>query len=462
MATNPDSGHAPPPPAPDPSPMLGAAADALAASARLLPADSSGRGVLTWIAQDARAGGRALAGVDLLRAYPPEVLVPDAEPRGSRQTAVLSAVRDVAVFLPIAVTWFSLWTAFDDFENAPEGTTFLELWSSGFGGTAVLIVVLLIAAVIGTTLWLQRLEWAAGREASRAGLRQRVSGQLAVLTMELSKHAVLEAASVPARQLVGIARDITTSTAQLSRTMHASTDRLEKIFEPGPEGRFVSALDKWSHSAHELSEMGRSLTVPHQLVRDFARMREELREDEEATRRTLTRLLGELRSAAGSSQEANRVHATVADEVSETTRRIGEAMLLFVDTSQRLYSYMDALQHVLAVLETGRGPNGGAMSNSDGDTGYGGYDGYGGPGATGGPGTPGGSGGYGGPAQPGHRAAGGGTGNTNGTGNGQGTPRTFSEPRDPNAPGDPGAPGRPPAPPSPRRPGDDWYGEERT
>ncbi|MFI9151307.1 hypothetical protein [Streptomyces sp. NPDC053367] len=448
------------PPAPETSHALAAAADALAADARRLPAESPGRSVLTWMAADARSGGRALTGVDLLRAYPPEVLVPDAQPRDGRLTAWLSAGRDVAVFLPIAVTWFSLWTAFDDFEDAPAGTTFLELWASGFGGTAVLIVVLLITAVIGATLWLQRLEWAAGQEASREGLRQQVAGHLAVLTMELSKQAVLEVANVPARQLVGVARDITTSTARLSRTMQSSTDRMAKIFEPGPEGRFVTALDAWSHSARELSEMGRSLTVPHQLLRDFAAMREELRADEHATRETLTRLLAELRSAAGSSQEANRVHATVADEVSETTRRVGEAMLLFVDTSQRLYSYMDALERVLAVLETGRGPTApysAAMTNSDGEAGYGGSAGAewsGGAGWSGGA-TGSGPGGSGGPGD---------SGGPGGPANGQGRPGGFGEPRTPGAPG-PGVPpagGNGAAPPAPRRPGDEWYGEERT
>jgi hypothetical protein len=437
VASKPDARRTPPP-APEPSYALGAAADALAADARRLPVDSPGRTVLSWIAEDAKAGGRALTGVDLLQAYPPEVLVPDAEPPHTRLTAVLSAGRDVAVFLPIALTWLSLWTAFDDFEEAPAGTTFLDVWTSGFGGVAVLLVVLLITAVIGTTMWLQRLEWAAGQEASRHGLRQRIAGHLVILTMELSRYAVLEAATVPARQLVGIARDITAGTAQLSRTMQSSTDRLEKIFEPGPEGRFVTALDKWSHSARELSEMGRSLTVPHQLLRDFAKMREELRADEEATRKSLTRLLVELRSAAGSSQEANRVHATVADEVSETTRRIGEAMLLFVDTSQRLYSYMDALERVLAVLETGRGPTGsyaGAMTNSDGEAGYGGRDGYGGQAGYGG--------GYGGPGTAGSSA------------DGHGGPGAFGPPTTP-----PSGPGGP-TPPAPRRPGDEWYGEDR-
>ncbi|MEV5547545.1 hypothetical protein AB0L35_15680 [Streptomyces sp. NPDC052309] len=412
---------------------MGAAAERLETLSLRCPAGSSGREVLAWIAEDARAGGRALAGVSLLDAYPPEALVPDAPPRHSGLIATLGTLRDVAVFVPIVLTWLSLWFAFEDFMDAPRGTNFVQLWAEGFGGTAVFIVVLLISGVVLVTLWLQRLEWAAERDASRAALRQEVAGQLAVVTMELARHAVLEAAAVPAGQLVGIARDITRSTAELSRTMTHSADRMAEIFAPGPEGRFVAALDQWTRSAGELREMGRSLTVPHELLRDFARMRDELRADEEATRQSLSRLLTELRKAAGSSQEANRVHATVADEVSETTRKVGEAMRLFVDNSQRLYAYMEELERVLALLETGRTggvPVGAAMTNSDGYAdGYAGADGYGGP-----PGD--------------------------GQGNHDGRPATGGPGGHPGPP-----PGTGPAAPDagaiapPRRPSDDWYGE---
>ncbi|PWI19973.1 hypothetical protein DI272_41765 [Streptomyces sp. Act143] len=428
--------HQPAPPAPEPSPALRAAADRLTELAGECPEESTGRSVLNWIADDARAGGRALSGVNLLHAYPPEALVPDAEPRNGGLIAVVSTARDVSVFLPIVLTWLSLWFAFGDFEDSDKGTNFLKLWASGFGGTAVLLVVLLIGGVVLATMWLQRLEWAAEHEASRERLRARIGGQLTVLTMELAKHAVLEAQVVPAGQLVGIARDITRSTAELSRTLSDSADRMEKIFAPGPEGRFVTALDQWTRSAGELGEMGRSLTVPHQLLRDFAKMRDDLRGDEQATRESLTRLLAELRRAAGSSQEANRVHATVADEVTETTRRVGEAMGVLNDNSERMYAYMDALERVLALLQNGGGGGygPGPMSNSgDPFTGahQGPYNGNGHPGA-----------GSRGPAaaspppappRPG----------TAGSGSGTGGPDTGG------------------ATPPPRRPGDDWYGGEQ-
>ncbi|MFF5498689.1 hypothetical protein [Streptomyces aquilus] len=439
MSSRKPATHQPAPPAPEPSAALRAAADRLTELAGECPAESTGRSVLTWIADDARAGGRALSGVNLLHAYPPDALVPDAEPRHSGLIAVVSTARDVSVFLPIVLTWLSLWFAFRDFEDSAKGTNFLRLWASGFGGTAVLLVVLLIAGVVLATMWLQRLEWAAQHEASRERLRTRIAGQLTVLTMELSKHAVLEAQVVPAGQLVGIARDITRSTAELSRTLSDSADRMEKIFAPGPEGRFVTALDQWTRSAGELGEMGRSLTVPHQLLRDFAKMRDDLRGDEQSTRESLTRLLAELRRAAGSSQEANRVHATVADEVTETTRRVGEAMGVLNDNSERMYAYMDALERVLALLQTG-GSGPAPMSNSGGPpTGPQGGP-YNGPrnGPYNGNGHPG--GGSGGPA-----AA---------------PPPPPAPPRTDTGGSDTTAPGTGAGTPPPRRPGDDWYGGE--
>ncbi|MFF7449486.1 MULTISPECIES: hypothetical protein [unclassified Streptomyces] len=416
------------PAAPEPSPTLREAADRLADLAGRCPEDSTGRTVLTWIADDARAGGRALSGVNLLHAYPPEALVPDEPPRERGLIAVVSTLRDVAVFLPIVLTWLSLWFAFRDFEDAKKGTNFLTLWASGLGGTAVLLVVVLIGGVILATLWLQRLEWAAERDGSRERLRGQIAGQLAVLTMELAKYAVLEAQAVPAGQLVGIARDITRSTAELSRTLSDSADRMARIFEPGPEGRFASAIDKWTESAAELGAMGRSLTVPHQLLRDFAALREDLRADEAATRESLILLLAELRKAAGSSQEANRVHATVADEVSETTRKVGVAMQLLSDNSERMYSYMDALERVLALLQNDR-PGGFAplpMSNADGPS----------------HGTHNGNGPYGAQGMGAH-------------GHGPGGAGVGAPP-----PSDSFRPETVGGTPPPRRPGDDWYGED--
>ncbi|MYQ48865.1 hypothetical protein GTW40_28195 [Streptomyces sp. SID4985] len=317
---------------------------------------AQGSQLLHRIAAEAKAGGSSLAGIDLVRAYPPELLMPDQPAGRGAVEAVLGGVRDAAVFVPIAVTWFSLWKAFEDFEDSPKGTNFLRLWISGLGGTAVLAVIALIVVVVVLTAVLQRREWTAERHGSREWERQEVAGQLMLINLELSTSTAAQAATLPAAKLVRAARDISAAAVTLAATMKGSTERLAKIFEPGPESSFTTALDRWTASAGELREMGRSLTVPHDLIRRFTALRAELAAEEQAARAALKELLTELGEASQSSRDADVAHTRVAASVVEGTRQVALGMELFVDHSERLYEYMDVLARVLAVLDGGRMP----------------------------------------------------------------------------------------------------------
>ncbi|MFJ8779784.1 hypothetical protein [Streptomyces sp. NPDC102476] len=349
-----------------PSP-LSAAGLALEAMAAKSPS-AAGTALLRRIGQEARNGGRALAGVDLIQTYPPELLVPDRPLRHGTNAARLATLRDVAVFIPIILTWYSLWQAFNDFEHAPAGTTFLRTWSHGFGGTAVILVTALVALVVVLTCVLHWMQGADERSASCAELRQQVAEKLLLINAEVSLTVAGDASRLPSGKLLRLANEITAAAGVLAETMRTGTDRLARIFEPGPESGFTAALAKWSSSADELGAMGRSLTVPHALLRDFAAMRAQLTADERETRTALRDLVGELGEATETSRVSDLAHTRVAEVVVEGSRQLAIAMDKFLASSESLYGYMVTLQRVLDKLDPGwtpPPPDGMGMSNAD-------------------------------------------------------------------------------------------------
>ncbi|MFG2132191.1 hypothetical protein ACGFNV_30870 [Streptomyces sp. NPDC048751] len=351
-----------PPPAAPPSttPELRAAGAQLAKLALRSPS-VTGRVVLKRVADDAVAGGRALVGLDLVRVYPPHLLVPDAPQPGRQVRGWLGVVRDVCVFAPIVVTWLSLYSALKQYKD---GANFLMLWADDFGGTAVLLVVALILVVVTLTVLLHWLRMQAQQSSSRAALRRSVGEQLALITFELSTTTGAQAAAVPTGRLVRAAGEISGATDRLTLILHEATERLGKIFDPGPESGFTKALEGWTSSAGALERMGRSLTVPHQLIQEFAAMRKSLGADEEATRRALAELLAELNEATATSRDSDQAHVRVAEVVLEGTRQVREAMLVFVERTQKLDMYLAAMENTIYRLDPNWTPPPSAGSTS--------------------------------------------------------------------------------------------------
>ncbi|MFF3329852.1 hypothetical protein ACFYWX_09860 [Streptomyces sp. NPDC002888] len=332
---------------PTATPELRAAGVQLAKLALRSPS-VTGRAVLKRVADDAAAGGRALVGLDLVHVYPPHLLVPDAPLPNRQIMGWLGVARDVCVFAPIVVTWLSLFSALEQYED---GANFLTLWAHDFGGVAVLSVVALILVVVALTVSLHWLRLQAQKTSSRAELRRSVGEQLALITFELSTTTGAQAAAVPTGRLVRAAGEISGATDRLTWILREATERLGKIFDPGPESGFTKALEGWTASAGALERMGKSLTVPHQLIQEFAAMRKSLGADEEATRRALAVLLAELNEATETSRDSDQAHVRVAEVVLEGTRQVREAMERFVERTQLLDMYMEAMEGTLNRLD---------------------------------------------------------------------------------------------------------------
>ncbi|WP_037677783.1 hypothetical protein [Streptomyces griseus] len=332
---------------PTATPELRAAGSQLAKLAQRSPS-ATGRVVLNRVAEDVATGGRALVGLDLVHVYPPHLLVPDAPKSNQQLLGWLGVVRDVCVFAPIVVTWLSLYSAINQYKD---GANFLTLWAHDFGGVAVLSVVTLILVVVTLTVVLHWLRLRTQQACSRAQVRRAVGEQLALITFELSMTSGAQAAAVPTGRLVRAAGEISGATDRLTRILHEATERLGKIFDPGPESGFTKALEGWTASAGALERMGKSLTVPHQLIQEFAAMRKSLSADEEATRRALAELLAELTEATETSRDSDQAHVRVAEVVLEGTRQVREAMERFVERTQLLDMYMDAMVDTLNRLD---------------------------------------------------------------------------------------------------------------
>ncbi|QEV20940.1 hypothetical protein [Streptomyces alboniger] len=140
------------------------------------------------------------AEVDLVQTYVrPESVRTPPERTSGRRDRLLEAALGVLVFIPLLITWFGLREAVRAYgelaDEDPKQATrpFLQLWQTGFGGhlsslgrfeNVALMAVLLIALLVGLSVWHARVRVRAERDdAEREEEREQVLAQLAsVLT----------------------------------------------------------------------------------------------------------------------------------------------------------------------------------------------------------------------------------------------------------------------------------------
>jgi hypothetical protein len=261
------------------------------------------------------------------------------------------------VFLPIAVTWASLWLEFDRYRSEPGNSNFLQLWLNGWGRFAVPAVVVLVSLVILLTALLHVQESRNTEAGDNSVLRREIGELLMQVTYQLTVSASAQARIIPTAKLERAARDISTSTHALTQALTSTTDQLAAIFRPGPEGQFTKALGEWTDSARELGAMGRALTVPQEILNRFVQLRSLLAQEERELAAAIQVMVVELKQTSEVSRATAHAHQAVATEVMEDTRSMGAAMERFVEHSEGLNFYMDALNRVLQSLEDAVGPS---------------------------------------------------------------------------------------------------------
>ncbi|MEU2718165.1 hypothetical protein [Streptomyces sp. NPDC007205] len=347
-----------------PAPELDGIAGRIRALANRARTDGSDTRVLDRVVADLERGGTTLAGTDLVTAYPPEVLLPDAPSKGRGSLeGWLGVARDVLVFAPIALTWWRLRGALDAYDATRSQDPFLLGWARGFPqgsppepttvtlGTSALHVTLLILAVVLLTLVLHALQRSRERRLSREAERGRLANELALATFLLATPARPAGKPLDSRSAEKLASQLNAGTEALQLALHRTSQEITAALETGPGSKIQSALDGWTKTVDELTRLIRGLTPPSRLAQDLIRIREQNAEDEAKLRAAIETLVGDLRrTQEATGQEIHRHDLAVA-AVRELARSLGETLLVFTERAENLVDSTRSIWQLVDRLE---------------------------------------------------------------------------------------------------------------
>jgi hypothetical protein len=346
------------PPAPSSvNARLGAVANALEAMAPP-PARDGTTSTLEMLAQDLKAGGPSLAGTSLVMTVPPALLLPDATVRSDSWVRRVEVLRDLLVFVPVLVTWWQLRYALEAYNRSvvaaqrdhTTAVSFLLGWQRGFNGQtwplsrSALIVVLIITLVIASTLvcsfWRGRIEAANSRSSDRSKLADLLMEGTLLLT-KASRSGTSEFTRADIESMV---RGFYENSDRLTNALQDTGKQINDSLQSGPGSRLEKAIREWSESASALRDLGRSLTVPSELL---AKLQELERALAASSLRLTTEVaslvsqLGEQTEAAGHEAAA---HIQMARDVSDATTQVGRAFDTFTARLEQLGSLVDELR----------------------------------------------------------------------------------------------------------------------
>ncbi|MGV4985971.1 hypothetical protein ACWC0C_06195 [Streptomyces sp. NPDC001709] len=338
--------------------------------------DGSDTRVLDHVVADLERGGATLAGTDLVAAYPPEVLLPDAPSKGrGTLEGWLGVARDVLVFAPIALTWWRLRGALAAYDATRSEDPFLLGWARGFPqghppepttvtlGTSALHVTLLILAVVVLTLALHALQRSRERRLSREEERGQLATELALATFLLSTPARPAGKPLDSRSAEKLASQLNAGTEALQLALHRTSQEITAALETGPASRIQSALDGWTKTVDELTRMIRALTPPNQLAQELIRLREQTAEDEAKLRAAIETLVADLRRAQETTGQEIHRHDQAVAAVRDLARSLGETLLVFTERAENLVDSTRGIWQLVDRLDS-RLPSGG-LDNAD-------------------------------------------------------------------------------------------------
>jgi hypothetical protein len=347
------------------APELADVADRLRALAERGRADGTDTRVLDRVVQDLEAGGATLAGSDLVTAYPPDVLLPDAPLK--TWTAVeswLGVLRDVLVFAPIALTWWRLRDALAAYDTQQSQDPFLLGWARGFPtgnppdrttvtlGTSAIHVTLLIVLVVALTLVLHMVQRSREKRLSRDDERQQLAAELTLATFLLATPAARPAGKpLDNRSADRLGAQLNASTEQLQSALRRASEEIVTVLESGPGSRMQTALDGWTKTVDELTKLVRTLTLPSELAQDLIRIRQETARDEERLRASLDALVTDLRGAQETAGQEIHRHDLAVASVRELARNLGESLVVFTERAENLVDSTRAIWELVDRLD---------------------------------------------------------------------------------------------------------------
>jgi hypothetical protein len=307
------------------------------------------RVALALLAAELRnGGGQRLAGVDLLSAYPPAILLPDKPRRRHGIAEVVSVVRDLLIFAPVGITWFVLRKAVSAWNSSGSNESLLKYWQSHpksvvpISQSALYVVAALVAVGV-LTIVVAILDRRGGEELVTE--RKRLGNALAVATFFLSTPS--SSTSVSGKELARMADKIYVSTEMLGRTL----TRIAASLNTGPTGGLADALDRWNASAASLTKLGASMVAPAKMIEEFIKFRKAVEQDEARLRSALDTLIKQLEDAALHTAEEAIAHGQVADNVRDATRQLATALDTFTDRTEFLERLIYQVRQLLTLLE---------------------------------------------------------------------------------------------------------------
>ncbi|GAA5050015.1 hypothetical protein HNP84_004160 [Thermocatellispora tengchongensis] len=335
---------------------------------RLAAADGGpGAETLTELAKELDAGGSRVAGVDLLAAYPPDVLLPDRPSVFTGIATVCGTLRDIAVFVPIAATWWSLSMALIAWQRSDTDLTFLRFWQTAPGGivalsTSALWVVGALGAVVVLTLLVTLCDRIGARIGSRAERRRRLAAALGRATLLIA--VPMTPSQVSSADLTRIAGQIHESTTKLDAAMGKLSGELVEVLNTSPAesikaavGSLTAGLESWQRTAASLTELGENLSAPADTLRDLIGIYERHARDQERLRDALGGLLGSLERATQHSAQETRALSAVSQDARRTLERCAESLAMLAEHGDAIGTLVYQLQELLRILddETGNG-----------------------------------------------------------------------------------------------------------
>ena len=313
------------------------------------------RWALDALAAQLKSGGQALAGRDLVAAFPPDQLVPDVPRRRHGVAEALTVVRDLLVFAPVAITWFVLRNAISAWNASGSSESLIKFWQSHPArvvpiSTSAGYVILALIAMGGLTVVIAILD---RRGAAKvAEQRRRLANILGVVTIWLAAPA--PSSTVSQTDLARVADRIFTSTNTLDKTM----TRVAAALSSTPMDGLADALTEWKKSAAEWNASAKTLTALSKdmksstdMITEFVKLRRALEQKEAELRGALETLIGQVEETAQRAAEEALAHGQVADGVRDATRQLAVALNQFTDRTEFLESLIYQVRQLLIVLE---------------------------------------------------------------------------------------------------------------
>ena len=320
------------------------------------PDSAQAYGALSALADELRSG----SGLGAVPAdYSPDVLLPDRMPHRDIERAirVLTAIRDLGVFFPVAYTWWRLSQVLPAYKGVP-GDSFIGDWAAGsfpdghgsvthveqLGSTAFVIAGIVFFIIL-LTLAAHALEFWADTVCDLSAERRRLVPLLAEASVAVAQPPNAGGPVLGAQDLARLGRSFANSTGKLQTQLTELGQEIHTSLSTGPGSRFAQSLDAWTTAAGALAEVTRTLAVPAEALSEFIGAQREITDAQRSMNQQIKSLITQLQDGAKAANEAAHLQRGVA---SDTAR----AMLSLSDTLPRFENRLGTLDGMVQDLRS--------------------------------------------------------------------------------------------------------------